>query len=63
MEPWEATYKHQVNRLKLRAMYYVYATLRKKDPSEIDSGQFANEWDEKIFKKTVSSLLEKYQSE
>jgi len=63
MEPWKATMDHYHNRLKLRAMYYAYATLRGRNPAEIDSGNFETPHDESHFKTLVEEATKKYTKE
>jgi len=55
IEPWEATYKHQINREKLRLMYAAYGLMRGKSFSKTENkfpeeSHPLNEYKEKIDK-------------
>lgn len=60
MQPWEATMNHLNNRKELRKMYAVYAILKGKEISKIDSLKFDNEWEKDTFMNDVTKLVNLY---
>jgi len=60
MEPAEATWRHQMNGEKLRAMYAAYGLMRDK-PFSVTENRYAEE-DHPLnkYKNTIDQMLEKY---
>jgi len=61
MEPHEATWRHQANRIELRAMYAALAHLTGREISDIDSLKFKTACDKQEFDRAFTSLIKKYE--
>ena len=57
MPAWEATYKHQSNREKLRVLYAAYGVLRGKSYSEIESHYDEENHPLKEYDKAIERVL------
>ena len=60
-EPWVATYKHQVNREKLRLMYAAYGLLRGKSFSQTENKYSEEEHPLNEFKDQIDKIIESYE--
>jgi len=57
MPAWEASYKHQVNREKLRVLYAAYGVLRGKSYSEIETHYDEENHPLKQYDKAIERVL------
>lgn len=62
-EPWEATYRHYVNRNKLRIMYAAYGVLHGKTYSQIENHYPEDNHPLKQFENDINLIIEKYAKE
>ena len=63
ISPSEATWKHFLNRQKLRVLYATYLRARGKEISSGDSLKFEEEWMKDDFLNKVKNTLEQYKLE
>jgi len=61
VEPWEAIYKHQQNREKLRIMYAAYGLARGKKYSEIENHYLEENHPLTQFQRQIDKVLEEYE--
>jgi len=63
ISPSEATWKHSLNRQKLRVLYAAYLQARGKEISSGDRLKFEEEWMKNDFLNKVKNALEQYKFE